>query len=172
MSALPWRRYSGPTYSMLLYLCLPWTDYIRLLAMLGLMSRISLCAAPTHLLPSFLFTHLFRLFLLHARRLGLCPFSRLVCDLLRRHLFEGQPKAHWQKSLWVTFLTSTAWSTLAPLCITYPSGGAPQQRALRSMAVDHSWHNNGHYVKVTGTNQAFLLSINIVHIKGATFLGN
>jgi len=38
--------------------------------------------------------------------------SALVCDLLPRQLFNGSPKAHCQKSISVTILTSTAWRTL------------------------------------------------------------
>ena len=39
-------------------------------------------------------------------------FSALVCDLLPRRSFHGSPKAHSQKSVSVTILTSTAWRTL------------------------------------------------------------
>ena len=39
-------------------------------------------------------------------------FSALVCDLLPRRSFHGSPKAHCQKSISVTILTSTAWRTL------------------------------------------------------------
>ena len=53
--------------------------------------------------------------LAHICGLCLCLFSALVCDLLPRRLFHGSPKAHCQKSISVTFLTSTAWRTLGLL---------------------------------------------------------
>jgi hypothetical protein len=43
--------------------------------------------------------------------LGLCPCSELVYNLLPRRLFNGSTKAHCQKSISVTILTSTAWRT-------------------------------------------------------------
>jgi len=41
--------------------------------------------------------------------------NELVCDLLPRWLFHSPPKAHCQKSISVTILTSTAWRTLGLL---------------------------------------------------------
>jgi len=54
------------------------------------------------------------LFSAHICGLGLSHFvfSALVCDLLPRRLFHGSPKAHCQKSISVTILTSTVWRTL------------------------------------------------------------
>jgi len=47
---------------------------------------------------------------IHVSR-SLSFLSELVCDLLPKRLFHGSPKAHCQKSILVTILTSTAWRT-------------------------------------------------------------
>jgi len=51
-------------------------------------------------------------------------FSALVCDVLPRRLFHGSPKAHCQKSISVTILTSTAWRTVGLFgAVPTPVGG-------------------------------------------------
>jgi len=67
--------------------------------------------------------------LAHICGLCLCLFSALVCDLLPRRLFHGSPKAHCQKSISVTFLTSTAWRTLG-LLSAFPTLVGGQQWSL------------------------------------------
>jgi len=66
--------------------------------------------------------------------LGLCPFSELVCDQLPKRFFDGSPKAHCQKSISVTILTSTACTGLT-WCLSYPSGGGTIPPALRFLVV-------------------------------------
>ena len=57
-------------------------DLIYYILMLYRPRRCPQVRRPYTPLAMFLFAHLFRLFLMLVCRLGLCPFSGLVCDLL------------------------------------------------------------------------------------------